>query len=276
MDKLEYVKAFPGLYAPGTEPSAVDVPEMLFLQVDGGGDPNEPDGEYAAALELLYALSYAIKMSPKSGNTPDGYFEYAVPPLEGLWWFGDGAEDVLTADKRLYRWTAMIRQPEFVTPTVFEWAAAEVVRKKKLDARRARIARFSKGCECRRCTSGLTRMNRRRSPGCAPLRLKTASPATFRTRGSTTRSIWAIRGALCRKSCAPCCAIRSEGYERKLDARQPGEYDGDQRKRGQKRENAQKQAHAVRSRRVAVGRIVRFPGGIVRCFRSGRFRFFGL
>lgn len=145
MGKLEYVKAYPELYAPGLEPGLVDVPEMVFLQVDGCGDPNEPEGEYSKALELLYALTYTIKMSPKGGNVPEGYFEYAVPPLEGLWWFGDGSVDVLTADKRKYQWMSMIRQPEFVTPQVFEWAAGEVERKKKLDISRARLARFTEG-----------------------------------------------------------------------------------------------------------------------------------
>jgi hypothetical protein len=145
MAKLEYVKAFPELYAPGTQPVVVNVPEILFLQVDGSGDPNEPDGEYAGALELLYAITYTIKMSEKGGSAPEGYFEYAVPPLEGLWWFGDGVTDIQVADKRKYHWTAMIRQPEFVTPSVFEWAAAEVARKKKLDTSRARLARFQEG-----------------------------------------------------------------------------------------------------------------------------------
>lgn len=150
MGKLEYVKAFPELYAPGTAPSLIDVPEMLFLQVDGCGDPNDPEGEYFKALELLYALAYTIKMSPKGGNALEGYFEYSVPPLEGLWWFGDGAGDVLTADKRQYRWTSMIRQPDFVTPGVIEWAAGEVKRKKKLDTSRARLARFREGL-CVQC-----------------------------------------------------------------------------------------------------------------------------
>ena len=150
MGKLEYVKAYPELYAPGTEPFLVDVPEMIFLMADGSGDPNDPEGEFARAVELLYAIAYTIKMSPKAGNAPDGYFEYTMPPLEGLWWFGDGAVDVLAADKRLYHWTAMIRQPEFVTTEVFEWAAGEVERKKKLNTDRARLAKFTEGL-CVQC-----------------------------------------------------------------------------------------------------------------------------
>jgi hypothetical protein len=150
MGKLEYVKAYPELYAPGTEPSITDVPEMNFLMVDGSGDPNELEGAFTKAVELLYGIAYTIKMSPKSGNAPEGYFEYAMPPLEGFWGFGDGAGDLLAADKRLFQWTAMIRQPEFVTPEFFGWAAREVERKKKLDAGRARLAKFTEGL-CVQC-----------------------------------------------------------------------------------------------------------------------------
>lgn len=150
MGKLEYVKAYPELYAPGTEPSLVDVPGMTFLMADGSGDPNDLEGEFTKAVEVLYAIAYTIKMSPKGSNGPEGYFEYAMPPLEGLWWFGDGAGDVSTADKRLYHWTAMIRQPEFVTPEFYEWAAGEVRRKKKLDTGRARLVEFAEGL-CVQC-----------------------------------------------------------------------------------------------------------------------------
>ena len=150
MAKLEYVKAYPELYAPGTEPSLVDVPGMLFLMADGSGDPNDLEGEFTKAVELLYAFAYTIKMSPKAGSAPEGYFEYAMPPLEGLWGFGDGASDVTTADKRRYCWTAMIRQPEFVTDEFFQWAAGEVRRKKKLDTTRARLVRFEEGL-CVQC-----------------------------------------------------------------------------------------------------------------------------
>jgi len=38
---------------------------------------------YAVAVELLYGLSYAIKMGNKS------ILEYVVPPLEGFWSVAD-------------------------------------------------------------------------------------------------------------------------------------------------------------------------------------------
>ncbi|MDR2043279.1 MAG: hypothetical protein LBQ15_02730, partial [Clostridium sp.] len=46
---------------------------LKFIMVDGYGDPNT-GAEYKTAVEILYGLSYSIKMSKKSGDRPDGYF----------------------------------------------------------------------------------------------------------------------------------------------------------------------------------------------------------
>ena len=83
-DKLDYKKEYKDLYQPAAKPSLINVPEMLFIAVDGNGDPNTCD-EYRQAMEILYGLSFTIKMSKLGGNMPEGYFEYVVPPLEGLW-----------------------------------------------------------------------------------------------------------------------------------------------------------------------------------------------
>ena len=146
----EFIKERKDLYQPGTMPAAIDVPEMTFLAVDGRGDPNEPEGEYGRALELLYALSYTIKMSEKSGHALPGYYEYRVPPLEGLWQMANGAPGVDYARKADFCWTSLIRQPEFVDEAAFIWAAAEVRRKKKLDVSSARLVRFCEGL-CVQC-----------------------------------------------------------------------------------------------------------------------------
>ncbi len=146
MDKLDYKKEFKELYQPKTKPSVIDVPEMIFIAVDGKGDPNTCD-EYKQALEILYGLSFAIKMSKMNGAQPDGYFEYVVPPLEGLWYMEDAAFDGLNiSDKGKFRWTSMIRQPEFVTEDVFE-AAKAVLKKKKpdLDLTKARLMKMTEG-----------------------------------------------------------------------------------------------------------------------------------
>ncbi len=145
MDKLDYKKAYPELYLPPRTPMLIDVPAMPFIMVEGCGDPNEEDGAYSHAVELLYSLSYTIKMSHKSGSMPAGYIEYAVPPLEGLWWMKEGgAPDFL--HKERFCWISMIRQPDFVTPDVFAWAQSQVKRKKPaLTPSFARLQAFAEG-----------------------------------------------------------------------------------------------------------------------------------
>lgn len=144
MKKLDYKQEAKELYLPPKEPSTVDVPAMTMIMIDGHGDPNEENGAYQNALALLYALTFTIKMSKMGGHAPDGYFEYVVPPLEGLWWTGSGGLPDFR-NKADYRWTSMIRQPDFVTPAVFEWARGEVGRKKHLDASAARLEMFAEG-----------------------------------------------------------------------------------------------------------------------------------
>jgi hypothetical protein len=91
----DFKKEFKEFYQPKTTPALVDVPELTFIMVDGRGDPNT-SAEYAAAVEALYGLSYAIKMGAKQQNQVDFFvshksvLEYVVPPLEGLWELDDG------------------------------------------------------------------------------------------------------------------------------------------------------------------------------------------
>jgi len=149
MGTYDFKKEFRELYQPGEKPAVVDVPRMIFAVVEGEGDPNTAPA-YAEAIETLYGISYGIKMSKMSkdlGLVPEGYFEYVVPPLEGLWWT-DGAifDGVHEKDKSRFRWVAMIRQPPFVTPVVFARACAGVAKKKpELDLSRTRLVHYHEG-----------------------------------------------------------------------------------------------------------------------------------
>ena len=60
---------------PPKKPTVIDVPKMRFVMVGGQGDPNTSE-YYKKAVELLYGISYGIKMSKKTGNQPDGYFDH--------------------------------------------------------------------------------------------------------------------------------------------------------------------------------------------------------
>lgn len=138
---IDFKKSEKELYQPKTTPSIVEVPEMTFIMVDGAGDPNT-SVIYKDAVELLYGLSYTIKMSNKS------VLEYVVPPLEGFWNVDDefkGGGAAIT-DKSKFVWTMMIRQPDFVTPEVFEVAKTALSNKKpNLDISKVRLEKLTEG-----------------------------------------------------------------------------------------------------------------------------------
>lgn len=143
---FDFKKEYKDLYMPKNKPCIVDVPPMRFIMAEGRGNPNT-SGLYKAAVETLYGLSYTIKMSSKSGVQPEGYFDYVVPPLEGLWWFeGKPFDGSVIGRKDEFCWIMMIRQPEFVTPEVFD-TAKEILLKKKpaIDVSVARLADFTEG-----------------------------------------------------------------------------------------------------------------------------------
>ena len=75
--------------------------------------------------DRLYAFSFTVKMAKMGDWQPDGYFDYVVPPLEGLWW-GGGFDGTRIEDKDALNWVSMIRQPDFVTPEVHRWAREQV------------------------------------------------------------------------------------------------------------------------------------------------------
>ena len=120
--KYEWKKQEKELYLPKGEPEVVTVPRQKFFAISGKGNPNEAD--FAERVGVLYSLAYAVRMMPKSGFTPEGYFEYTVYPLEGVW---DGGN---VSDKSLFSYTIMIRQPEFVNDEIAE-KAIENTKKKK-------------------------------------------------------------------------------------------------------------------------------------------------
>jgi len=146
-DTVDFKKLAKELYLPKTTPAIVDVPEMTFIMIDGQGDPNTA-ASFQNAMEILYGLSYSIKMSKMTGRTPVGYFDYVVPPLEGLWSV-DGVTNFRgykVTDKNTLRWTSMIRQPDFVTPAVFAEVQQSLNKKKPhLDTSLARLEVFTEG-----------------------------------------------------------------------------------------------------------------------------------
>ena len=123
---VDYKKDFKHLYMPPAEPVIVEVPEMAFIALDGSGDPN---GEaFVRQTEALYSVSYAVKMSYRGGDAPAGYYEYKVFPLEGVWDLADYTKPA--TDKSNFKYTIMIRQPDFVDEEVFRRFLEQTKRRK--------------------------------------------------------------------------------------------------------------------------------------------------
>ena len=129
---FDYKKEYKEFYLPKRKPELVTIPPMNFIAVRGKGNPNEEGGAYKQSIGLLYGIAFTIKMSKMGDHRIDGYFEYVVPPLEGLWW-QEGTEGIDYSRKEDFEWISMIRLPEFVTLEEFEWAIWEAEAKKKAD-----------------------------------------------------------------------------------------------------------------------------------------------
>lgn len=81
---------------------------------------------------MLYAVAYTLKMSYKTDHRIDGFYDYVVPPLEGFWW-QEGAGGIDYSDKSAFCWISVIRLPDFVAETDFDWAVQSASKKKKID-----------------------------------------------------------------------------------------------------------------------------------------------
>ena len=145
---FDYKKEYKEFYLPPAKPQIVTVPKMQFVAVRGKGNPNEEAGEYKSALELLYGISYTIKMSKMGDHRIDGYFDYVVPPLEGFWWQeknGKKMPGIDYSNKDEFQWISLIRLPDFVSKKDFDWAKETVQKKKGLDPSRAELLTITEG-----------------------------------------------------------------------------------------------------------------------------------
>lgn len=142
MEKIDFKKKFKDLYAPSARDGLhlVTVPPMRFLMIDGSGDPNTAP-VYRDATETLYSVAYAIKFASKKQLDRD----YAVPPLEGLWWARDMGAFV-KRQKHGWQWTMMLMVPDWIGPAMIEDAIAGVRKKKSPPAiDKLRVEVFEEG-----------------------------------------------------------------------------------------------------------------------------------
>lgn len=141
---FDFKKEYREFYTAKGIPELVDVPAIQVLSIQGKGDPNQEGGDYKAAISVLYALAYTLKMSKRGDYRMEGFFDFVVPPLESFWWT-EGREDIDLTDKSKFCWEAFLRVPEFVTEADFQWAVKTVTEKKKLDCSKATLRVLEEG-----------------------------------------------------------------------------------------------------------------------------------
>jgi hypothetical protein len=141
MAKVDLKKELKHLYhSSATEVVLVDVPDMNFLMIDGAGDPNKAQ-EFHDAIQVLYGVSFTLKFMIKKEQEID----YAVMPLEGLWWTDDMTQFSMD-NKDIWKWTLMIMQPDYVRAALVDKAIEQVAKKKDPPAlSQTRFERFHEG-----------------------------------------------------------------------------------------------------------------------------------
>lgn len=142
MTKIDIKKELGKFYNPGAKDvTLTDIPKMNFIMVDGQGAPESE--QFQQSVEALYSIAYAIKMAKKKTDGTD----YAVLPLEGLWWAADmSAFDPQKSDRSKWQWTLMIMQPDFVTAADFAGARQASMKKKaNPDISEVRFESFKEG-----------------------------------------------------------------------------------------------------------------------------------
>lgn len=142
--KHEWRKHEKNIYLPKVKPVIVEIPSFKYITIEGTGNPNSE--LFSKCIEVLYALSYGVKMGLKNDPNIKDYYEYTVYPLEGVWNFNEegikkykeGAS--VEKLKDFFEFTLMIRQPDFLTDELFSELQDTVYNKKKLEL--VKMAKF--------------------------------------------------------------------------------------------------------------------------------------
>ncbi|MFQ7473156.1 MAG: GyrI-like domain-containing protein [Anaerovoracaceae bacterium] len=147
---FDYKKEYKEFYMPKKTPAIIKIPKMNYIAVRGKGNPNDEIGEYKKSIEILYAIAYTLKMSYKGDHKIDGFFQYVVPPLEGLWWQEGSGNSIDCNNKEDMKFISIIRMPDFVSEKDFKWALEEASLKKKQDFSKAEFLPYDEGI-CVQC-----------------------------------------------------------------------------------------------------------------------------
>jgi len=124
--KLDLRRQYKELYLPSVkEVVLVDVPELLFIALEGvvkaGARPGESES-FLEAMAALYAVGYRLKFMSKLRN--ENPIDFTVMPVEGLWSTESGTRfDFSWREPSNY--TLLLMQPDHITSEMFEQAVAD-------------------------------------------------------------------------------------------------------------------------------------------------------
>ena len=74
---FDFKKEYKEFYMPKDKPAIISVPKMNYIAVRGKGDPNDENGEYKAAIGLLYGMLERLI----SAMTREGKFKEAIQSI---------------------------------------------------------------------------------------------------------------------------------------------------------------------------------------------------
>lgn len=140
-DKIDLFKLHKNEYGASRKPRLVTVGAARYLAVDGAGAPAGTD--FQEATGALYAAAYTIKMASKTAGR-----DYAVCKLEAIWWTdaGDDSASMQATPVGEWRWSVMIRTPEFIGKKELRAAAARIEEKGKTPGiERVRLEKLREG-----------------------------------------------------------------------------------------------------------------------------------
>jgi hypothetical protein len=131
--KFEWRKQDKHLYFP-KNPEIITLNSYPYIKISGEGNPN---GEmFQKHIEVLYSLSYGVKMLLKNNDAIKNYYEYTVFPLQATWSLtAEGikkyTQGIPIIDlKDYFSYELMIRQPDFLTKDIFNQIKDTVINKK--------------------------------------------------------------------------------------------------------------------------------------------------
>jgi len=109
-------------YTATEKPALIEVGIASYLTITGQGAPGSE--AFRRKIGAIYAVAYTVKTKSALAGR-----DYAVCPLEGLWWGLGGKSDVTDAAPESLNWKLLIRVPDSLAEQDIKDAVAQMTAK---------------------------------------------------------------------------------------------------------------------------------------------------